>query len=239
MTTSVTYTEETDPYCCSPDEATALLAGAPWRRFGVIGDSLSAGIGDSTPGYRDAGWSDRVADALRSVQPDLRYLNTAVIGATTVETIDGQFDQMREFGSELLDLPCGATDLMRRQPDFQQIERELRRLYTLASATGAQLTAFTLGRAFVVPVFPDWTDRVRRVNDLTRSLAAEHGAAVIDMWAHPINDRTNLVSADRIHFSTSGQAVMAAEVAKTLGGLTYDRPYGRRSGAHRQAPPAG
>ena len=75
--------EESDPFCLSAAEAARLLAGAPWRRFGVIGDSLSAGTGDPSPGYASLGWPDRVADVLRRVHPDLAYLNVAEVGART------------------------------------------------------------------------------------------------------------------------------------------------------------
>ncbi|SCK47677.1 SGNH/GDSL hydrolase family protein [Streptomyces sp. WMMB 322] len=209
-------TEESDPFCLQALDAAALLYDVPWRRLGVIGDSLSAGTGDASPGYADSGWPDRLARILRQVQPDLAYLNTAEIGATTEQTLNQQVDRMLEFGPDLLHLPCGANDLVRRRPDFAGIERNLRRLYELASRTGAQLTTFTLGRAYVVPAFPDWTQRVSRVNDITRTLAAEYQAIVVDMWDHPVNDRDDLLSEDRIHFSTSGQAVMATEVVKGL-----------------------
>lgn len=209
-------TEATDPYCLPSLDAAALLFDAPWRRLAVIGDSLSAGTGDPSPGYGNAGWSDRFAGVLREVRPDLEYLNTAEIGATTEQTLDKQFSGMLEFGPDLLHLPCGANDLVGRNPDFDVIERALRRMYEQASRAGALLTTFTLGRAYNVPVFPDWTERVETVNDITRALAAEHGAVVIDMWDHPINAREDLLSEDRIHFSTSGQAVMATEVVKAL-----------------------
>jgi len=212
-------TEETDPFCMSPRDAADLLADAPWRRFAVIGDSLSAGTGDPTPGYADAGWSDRVADILHLVHPDLAYLNIATMRATTDQTLENQIGPMLEFGPDLLHVPCGANDIVRRSPDFTEIEQTLRRMYDIAAGTGALLTTFTLGRAYVVPVFEDWNDRIQTVNDITRRLAAEYGAIVIDMWPHPVNDRENLLSADRIHFSTSGQAVMAAEFVKQLRAL--------------------
>ncbi|WNV85269.1 SGNH/GDSL hydrolase family protein [Umezawaea sp. Da 62-37] len=215
-TPSFVLTEETDPLCLRPVDAAALLLDAPWRRFAVIGDSLSAGTGDPSPGYSDAGWADRVADVLRRVHPDLEHLNTAEVGATTDQTLETQVDRMIEFGPDLLHLPCGANDIVRRSPDFPSIERTLRRMYDLAAGTGAQLTTFTLGKAYVVPVFPDWRERVETLNDITRALAAEYGAIVVDMWDHPVNARDTLLSADRIHFSTSGQAVMAAEVVKGL-----------------------
>ncbi|MFJ7628331.1 SGNH/GDSL hydrolase family protein [Streptomyces sp. NPDC097595] len=214
--TSTHRTEESDPFCLSRPEAAALLSGAPWRRFVVIGDSLSAGTGDPSPGYEDKGWPDRFADVLRRVQPDLEYLSTAVDGATTAQTLENQIGRALEFRPDLLHLPCGANDLVRRKPEFDEIEQRLRRMYELASQTGAQLTTFTLGKAYVIPVFPDWSERVSTVNDITRGLAAEYEAVVIDMWDHPVNSREDLLSADRIHFSTSGQAVMAAEMAKGL-----------------------
>ncbi|MFI6047189.1 SGNH/GDSL hydrolase family protein [Nocardia sp. NPDC051321] len=219
MTVAFPSTEETDPYCLPPLAAAALLYSAPWQRFAVIGDSLSAGTGDPSPGYATLGWADRVADVLRRVRPDLAYLNTAVDGATTLETLRRQADRMLEFAPDLLHLPSGANDIVRRTPDFGEIEQLLRDMYRMAASTGAKLTAFTLGKAYVVPVFPDWRDRVRRVNDITRALAAEFDATVIDMWDHPLNDRPNLLSADGIHFTTSGQAVLAAEVVKQLAHL--------------------
>ncbi|WP_250906055.1 hypothetical protein [Nonomuraea sp. NEAU-A123] len=47
--TAASRTEESDPFCLSPARAAELLADAPWRRFSVIGDSLSAGTGDPSP----------------------------------------------------------------------------------------------------------------------------------------------------------------------------------------------
>lgn len=89
-------------------------------------------------------------------------------------------------------------------------------MYDVAAGTGALLTTFTLASAYVVPAFPDWPERIRTMNDLTRRIAADYGAVVVDMWDHPVNDRDNLLSADRIHFSTSGQAVLATEMVKHL-----------------------
>ncbi|MFG2713014.1 SGNH/GDSL hydrolase family protein [Streptomyces goshikiensis] len=216
MNAATPLTEESDPLCLSPLDSAALLFGAPWRRFAVIGDSLSAGTGGPTPGYRHRGWSDRLADVLRAVRPDLAYLNTAEDGATTAQTLDSQIDRVLGFGPDLLHLPCGANDLLRREPDFAEIGRRLRRMYELASESDALLTTFTLGKAYVVPVFPDWSERVVRCNDITRELAAAYGAVVVDMWDHAVNGRDGLLSEDRIHFAASGQAVMATEMVKGL-----------------------
>jgi lysophospholipase L1-like esterase len=221
--TTSPLTEESDPFCLSPANAVELLAGAPWRRFIAIGDSLSAGTGDPSPGYAPLGWADRVANALRRVHPGLAYLNLAEIGATTARTLATQTDRMLAFGPDLVHVPSGANDLFRPEPDFAAIERTLRRVFELAAGTGAQLTAFTLGSAFVVPRFEDWRDRVRTLNAIVRALALDHDAVLADMWDHPVNSRPDLLSADRIHFSTSGQAVMASEVIRGLAAARRER----------------
>jgi lysophospholipase L1-like esterase len=211
-----TWTEATDPYVLAPGAAAAMLRGAPWRRFATFGDSLSAGVSDPTPGYDELGWPARVERVLRIVNPDLAYLNTAVVGATTRQAIGAQGRQIVDFAPDLLHVNSGANDILRRRPDWDQIRKDLRAMYEWAAGTGALLTVFTLGRAFIVPVFPDWTERVARLNDITRELGGEFGAVVIDSWDHPLNDRANLLSEDGIHFATTGQAVLATLMVKEL-----------------------
>jgi lysophospholipase L1-like esterase len=209
--------EATDPDVLAPEDGAQILAGAPWRRFGVFGDSLSLGVGDATPGYDDLGWPARVERVLRRVHPDLAHLNTAKVGATTAQALHEQADRIEAFGPDVLHLNSGANDIMRRKPDWARIEDDLHAMYEWATRTGAQLSVFTLGRAFIIPVFPDFGDRVARLNDITHRLAAEYDAAVADCWDHPLNDRPNLLSDDRIHFATTGQAIIASLMIETLG----------------------
>lgn len=210
-------TEATDPDVLSPEEGAVILAGAPWRRFGVFGDSLSLGVGDATPGYDNLGWSARVERVLRRVHPDLAHINTGKVGATTAQALHEQAKRIEEFGPDLLHLNSGANDILRRNPDWERIEDDLRAMYEWAARTGAQLSVFTLGRAFVVPALSDFSDRVARLNDITRTLAAEYDAAVAECWDHSLNDRTNLLSGDQIHFATTGQAIIGSVMIRALG----------------------
>jgi lysophospholipase L1-like esterase len=191
------WTEATDPYVLSPENGARLLARAPWRRFGVFGDSLSLGVGDATPGYDNLGWPARVERVLRLVHPGLAYLNTARVGATSAQALEEQAERIEDFGPDVLHLNSGANDIIRRTPDWGRIEDDLRAMYEWATSTGAQLSVITLG--------------------LTRKLAAEYNAAVADCWDHPLNDRPNLLSEDRIHFATTGQAVIASLMIEALG----------------------
>lgn len=215
-------TEDSDPYCLSSASAAGLLADAPWRRFASFGDSLAAGTSGPSAGYASLGWPERLADVLRRVYPDLAFLNAGKIGATTGETLE-RFGRIVEFTPDLLHISCGANDIWRSEPSFALLASNLREIFTRAAATGARLTTFTLGKAFVVPGIPDWTARVQALNDIIRSTAAEHHAVVVDMWSHSINSRPDLLSADGIHFSASGQAVMASELVKALARLVAVR----------------
>lgn len=214
-----TLTEANDPYCLSQEQADALLAGAQWRRFAVIGDSLSAGTGDSCPGYANGPWGDRVFAALKRRHPETTYLNTGVIGATTQQVLSQQTQRMLDLEPDLVHVLCGANDIWQRDVSWNHVEQTLRELFALASGTGADMTTFTLGNRFLVPSIPDFQDRVRRLNDITRSLADTFGVVVVEMWDHPIMSRENLLSADQVHLSASGQAVMAAEVIRALAGV--------------------
>ena len=222
-TLPVPATEDLDPHCLDETEADRLLTGSRWHRFAAIGDSLAAGTGDPVPGYAPGPWSERVATALRRQTPDLWYVNTGRIGATTATTLAEQMHVVDEFAPDLLFIPSGANDIWRKRFDAESIELGLRSLFESATAEQAgprrDVFTFTLGRAFNVPAIENFLRRVQWLNDCIRSLATESGVVVVDMWGHPIMDRPNLLSADGVHFSSMGQAVMAAEVMKSLGGL--------------------
>jgi len=59
--------EASDPYCISAEDADSLLAGARWRRFAVMGDSLATDVG--------------LREALQRQLPSIEYLNTGHVGA--------------------------------------------------------------------------------------------------------------------------------------------------------------
>ena len=65
--TEIPDVEAQDPYVLSPAEESELLAGHPWSRFAVLGDSIAMGMGDPTEGYVTATWGGRVAAAEEAV----------------------------------------------------------------------------------------------------------------------------------------------------------------------------
>jgi hypothetical protein len=142
-------TEANDAYCLGGDEAGALLAGAPWRRLVVMGDSIAAGIGDPVKGYLDRGWADRLAAALAAA-----YLNVGRAGAHAIEVREGQLGRALAFGPDLAVVAAGANDAFRRSFAAPAVEAELERIVSALSDAGSLVVTFgcfDLGRTSFLP----------------------------------------------------------------------------------------
>ncbi|WP_194837456.1 SGNH/GDSL hydrolase family protein [Nocardia sp. XZ_19_369] len=213
-------TEANDPLLLSPESAHRLLIGAPWQRYAVLGDSLAQGVGDPSPGYTNSGWADRVTDALRSVNPALSYLNTGRIGVTSTQVIADQLQSVLEFQPDLVHLSCGGNDLFTAGGSPDEVRANLDTLFAALTRNGAQICAFTLADVWdtdrMAPM-RQMRDRMSVLNDIIRDLAARYDAVLVDLWDHPLRLRPDLMSEDLIHFTTSGHAVLAAEIIRALG----------------------
>ena len=72
------------------------MAAAPttsWTRYVALGDSTSEGLEDPYPGgsgYR--GWTDRLAERLALLEPELGYANLAVGGRLARQVREEQLD---------------------------------------------------------------------------------------------------------------------------------------------------
>lgn len=214
-------TEANDPLLLPLAEQRRLLADAPWQRYAVLGDSIAQGVGDPSPGYEPRGWADRVAAVLAEARPGLAYLNTGRIGATSDQVLAEQLPAVLEFRPDLVHLTCGGNDLFLAGGDLTQLRTNLDTLFGTLARTGAQVVTFTLADVWQVermaPMRP-MRDRMAALNDLVRELAARYDALLLELWDHPLRLREDLMSADLIHFSMSGHAVLASDMVRMLAG---------------------
>ncbi|MFI2473266.1 SGNH/GDSL hydrolase family protein [Nocardia xishanensis] len=219
MTRNDIHTEADDPMLLAPDAARELLADAPWRRFAVLGDSIARGVGDPSPGYETTGWADRLAALLTSVRPGLAYLNTGRVGATTAQVRDEQLQQVLEFEPDLVHVSCGGNDLFLPGADVDQVRANLDELFAAVSRGGAQVMTFTVADVWqaehMAPMRP-MRERMAVLNDIVRDLAHRYDAVLVDFWDHPLRLRPQVMSADLLHFTTSGHAVVATEMVRAL-----------------------
>ncbi|MFG1782799.1 SGNH/GDSL hydrolase family protein [Rhodococcus oryzae] len=216
MSHTIIRTEATDPMCLDADEIRTLLTDAPWSRFAVMGDSIAKGIGDPSPGYETAPWADRVAAGLRSVRPDVSYLNTGRMGATSAQVLDEQLQTVLDFGPDLAHITFGGNDLWLPNADMEAMARNLETAFAAIHRSGAQISTLALADVFVDKRLRLMRDRIAHLNDVIRALAARYDAVLIDLWEHPLRLRPDLMSADQIHFTMSGYAVVASEMVRAL-----------------------
>lgn len=211
--------EAADPHCMSDQESDALLRGAPFRRLAVVGDSLAEGLGDPVPGYRTSCWADRVARAPPRSVPDLAYLNLGRRGLTAAEVRAEQAEPAAAFGPDLVGVVCGGNDLLRPGFDPRALVSELERLFDTLASPGTTLFVYAL--ANVVDAFPELRGGplekgVEVLNEATREAADRHRALVVQMYGHPASSDRDLFSADRVHASARGHAVIAATTIRAL-----------------------
>lgn len=210
--------EADDPQCLSPEEADKLLAGAPWSRFAVLGDSLAEGVLDPpVDGYAPVPWPDRVAAALRRGRPSLDYRNFGVRGLRAREVRDGQLDRALEFGPDLATLVCGGNDLLVPGMDRAAVEADIDAM--VGGLRGAGATVFVFGLMNITAA-TDKMDllrpRLMGLNASVKKVAARHGAVFVDLWKHPAADQRDLYSGDLMHMSARGHAHIATAAMTAL-----------------------
>src|SRR4051794_1778639 len=95
--------------------------------YAALGDSFTAGHGC----FEEEGdpWPDRIAAGLRTANPDLRYRNLAVDGATSAEVLE-QVPRAIAMEPDLITVICGANDVLKTtRPDIEGYEERLGQIF--------------------------------------------------------------------------------------------------------------
>jgi lysophospholipase L1-like esterase len=221
--------EAADPYCLRVGEAAALLAGHPYRRLAVLGDSGAEGISDPVEGYVDLHWAARIDAELRAVRPELEYRNLGRRDAKTAQVRDEQLPQALEFGPDLALVLCGANDARRRGYDPDAVAGELAEIVTALRSKGADVMTFG---SLVLPNSPAVPEQhregvVRRQRLLARRtavVAAELGTIHVHLVDHPVCHEPDVYSRDGLHGNLRTHAIAAAETLRALGAHLGNRP---------------
>lgn len=210
--------EETDPYCLPAAEAERLLAIAPWRRFGVMGDSLAEGLGQELEGYRPLSWAARVREALQASVPELEYLNAGYRGLLAGQVRDLQLGPMLEFRPDLVAMTAGGNDLFGLKFDADAIEATLEDIVSALRASGADVITYGLMNiTAALPKLAALRPRLEILNDRMLAIATRHNTIHVDMWLHPSCSEVNAYSTDMKHSTMRGHAVLAAETIRAMG----------------------
>jgi len=218
-----TSREASDPYCLRPGEAAALLAGHPWQRFVVVGDSVAEGVGDPVDGYVPLAWTDRIATELRLHTPDLTYRNLGRRNRRAAQVREQQLADALAFDPDLALVSCGAADTMDPSfnpdlvsPDIAAILSALRdRRATVITVEVLILAGFP---GLPPAQRPAMANRLRLLNRCVRELAGVYDTVHIDLSTHPACGDADMHSGDGMHGNGRSHAISAAEAIRRIGG---------------------
>jgi lysophospholipase L1-like esterase len=208
----------------SDPPAPPARSGAPERgrvvsTYTALGDSFTAGR-ESIEAER---WADRLAGALRAVNPELAYANLAVDGADSVAVLE-QVPEALRMRPDLITVICGANDvLLTSRPDIEGYERrfsEILERLREGAPEAAILTTTAPETWHFMELRPRTKARlVKALSDLnavTRTVAARHRVPCLNVAGHPgLTDRANF-SADGLHPSAMGHERATQEIALSL-----------------------
>ncbi|MCW7947006.1 hypothetical protein AAW14_34780 [Streptomyces hygroscopicus] len=223
MTDTATYAAEAnDPYLLSPGETARALADAPWKRLAVVGDSGAEGVTEAFEGYRCLPWSERFVQELRAVRPDLESVNLGLRNLFAAQVRETQLAPALEFRPDLAIVFCGGNDMLQRHFDIDAVESELTLI--IAPLRDAGCTVLTSG-LFDITVSPYVDERYRKPmseriaawSERTKQVAARLGAVHVDLPKHPAGTE-DIYSSDGLHLNARGQAILCAEIVRSLAG---------------------
>jgi len=187
----------------------------------VIGDSMAAGVGDDMPGYPTGGWAASLARVLRLVHPDLDYLNLGERDRFAAEICEQQLPRALDFRPELAVVLAGGNDLLRRRFDPAALDAELDAMVRALRAQGSDVVTYGLldiTRSDLMPA--EYTrplhERLGVYGRVMADVAARHSAIHIVMTDHPAAAERSTYSADLLHASARGHAVIAAVTIRRL-----------------------
>jgi lysophospholipase L1-like esterase len=217
--------ELADPDCLAAGESETLLAGHPWRRFVVLGDSVVNGPFFPVPGYCRLRLSDRVAAELRAAAPDLQYLNLGVSGLRTSEVRAGQLEAALAFQPDLALVVCGGNDAFR--PGFagevaEAVAAEFDAMLAALRSAGTQPVTIGVFDVSHSPAVPDryrlqLRQRFALLAEQMRLAAARHDCVHVDLNRHPRLSDPGLYAPDLKHGNARCDAIAAAETVRALG----------------------
>ena len=219
--TEIPDVEAQDPYLLSPAEQSELLAGHPWSRFAVLGDSVALGMGDPSEGYVTAAWGGRVAAALARERDGVTYANLARHRAKAADIRDSQLGPAIDLEPDLVALIGGGNDLLAEEfVDIAPVKAAIDDIVVTLTDAGATVVTYEtvdFPGAFPDPAFEQFNRRLLDLYAATREIARERGTVHVDCYTQPWSGERYLFSADLQHPTMRAQALAASATIRALG----------------------
>jgi lysophospholipase L1-like esterase len=191
------------------------LAGHPWRRFAVLGDSVV-----EQPG----GFAELVRDELAATRPELAFVNLGRRDLRVAEVHATQLAPALAFRPDLALVVCGANDAMRPgyEARAEAVDASLTALIRPLQRAGALVITVSVFVMREYPRLPAWlgpgfSRRMALLARHTTALAARLATVHVDLAEHPAIDRGDtLTGDDGLHGNAHGHTLAAAELIRRL-----------------------
>ena len=187
-------------------------------KFAVLGDSISAGLGDPEGG----GWPAFLASALGGAA----IHNLSVLGALSPDVARDQLPAALELKPEVASVICGLNDTLRggfsparTGAALEEVIAGLRAAGTVVLTMGMPDPGAMLGLpgALSRPL----ARRMHAVNDVLGALASTYGTLHFDAAADPAAYERRNWSVDRLHPNERGHRLIAIRYHALLAGSGY------------------
>ena len=194
------------------------MTAVRFERYVAIGDSSTEGLDDPDGRGGFHGWANRLAERVARVQGRLLYANLAVRGRTTRAILEEQLEPALAMRHDLATIFSGTNDVVESRFDVDAFARDIGTIHRSLVGAGATVLCFTLPDLTpVMPMARRVMPRVLVMNEAIRASAAENGAILVDVAAHPVASDPRLWSEDRLHANALGHARIAEALAHALG----------------------
>ena len=186
--------------------------------FTVVGDSAASGVGDALPDGTTVGWSYYLA---KSFEEPLVFLNASRPGAKSQEVLEDQIPKVLTHKPNICGVIVGGNAMLRNGFNPAKLHSNLRATLSELKRSGTTALMLELHDPTKIVPMPKLLARVlnRRVdavNQVTRSVANEFGAILVN--TRNMSDIYKLENwhIDRMHPSKIGHQRLAAEFRNHL-----------------------
>ena len=191
------------------------------RAYVALGDSVTAGKGDSYESGQATGWARRLCTLLAErTGLAFSFTNLAANRATMADILASQLPAAQAARPDLITVAVGMNDI-RGTFDPDQFARQVATVLDGATETGATVATMTLPDIVALLRLPaELHDAARQLmeqaNDAIRGAARDREVLYVDAWLAPETQDPTFWSDDRLHPSARGHQIIAEAFADLL-----------------------
>jgi len=188
---------QVEPYADAWHARNRSVLAHPGRRWFVLGDSMSQGIGASA---HDSGWVDQLVARLGTEAGALRIVNLSATGARVADVVEQQLPALSSLEprpDDLVTVMAGSNDLFAG------------RVSRAALPAGFAVLVDRLPRGAIVATLPQPRVAATRANAYVESAAAEGRLRMVDMRVSGPPSWRGRLASDWFHPNDAGYAAIA------------------------------